>query len=54
MVPLSVLDLVTVASEIARRIYLTIGFVALLGLATLAATSTDRMVRRSGLLSTAA
>ena len=41
-------NLVTVASEIARRIYLTIGFVALLGLATLAATSTDRMVRRLG------
>lgn len=37
-----------VASEIARRVYLTIGFVALLGLAALAATSTDRMVRRLG------
>ena len=34
--------------EIALRIYLTIGFVALLGLAALAATSTDRMVRRLG------
>jgi methionine sulfoxide reductase heme-binding subunit len=40
--------LLTVASEIALRIYLTIGFVALLGLATLASTSTDRMVRRLG------
>jgi len=41
-------NLITVASEIVRRIYLTIGFVALLGLATLAATSTDKMVRRLG------
>lgn len=41
-------NLATVASEIALRIYLTIGFVALLGLAALAATSTDRMVRRLG------
>ncbi|HXP05440.1 MAG TPA: protein-methionine-sulfoxide reductase heme-binding subunit MsrQ [Stellaceae bacterium] len=41
-------NLVTVASEIVKRIYLTIGFIALLGLATLAATSTDRMVRRLG------
>ena len=41
-------DLVTVASEIVKRIYLTIGFIALLGLAALAATSTDRMVRRLG------
>jgi sulfoxide reductase heme-binding subunit YedZ len=39
---------VTVAREIVLRIYLTIGFVALLGLATLAATSTDKMVRRLG------
>jgi sulfoxide reductase heme-binding subunit YedZ len=39
---------VTVAREIALRIYLTIGFVALLGLAALAATSTDKMVRRLG------
>lgn len=37
-----------VASEIALRIYLTIGFVALLGLSALAATSTDAMVRRLG------
>lgn len=38
----------TVASEIALRFYLTIGFVALLGLAALAATSTDGMLRRLG------
>lgn len=37
-----------VASEIALRIYLTIGFVALLGLSALAATSTDGMLRRLG------
>ncbi len=41
-------NLATVASEIVKRIYLTIGFVALLGLAALAATSTDKMVRRLG------
>jgi sulfoxide reductase heme-binding subunit YedZ len=41
-------DFAKIASEVVRRIYLTIGFVALLGLATLAATSTDRMVRRLG------
>jgi len=41
-------DLEKVATEIALRIYLTIGFVALLGLASLAATSTDGMVRRLG------
>jgi sulfoxide reductase heme-binding subunit YedZ len=41
-------DLITVASEIVKRIYLTIGFIALLGLAALAATSTDGMVRRLG------
>ena len=41
-------DLETVAGEIVHRIYLTIGFVALLGLAALAATSTDGMVRRLG------
>ena len=40
--------LATVASEIVKRVYLTIGFVALLGLAALAATSTDKMVRRLG------
>jgi sulfoxide reductase heme-binding subunit YedZ len=37
-----------IVSEIVLRIYLTIGFVALLGLAALAATSTDGMVRRLG------
>jgi sulfoxide reductase heme-binding subunit YedZ len=41
-------DLAHVAGEIALRVYLTIGFTALLGLATLAATSTDGMVRRLG------
>jgi methionine sulfoxide reductase heme-binding subunit len=43
-------DLVKVASEIVQRVYLTIGFTALVGLATLAATSTDAMVRRLGAL----
>ncbi len=38
----------TVASEIALRFYLTIGFVALLGLTALAATSTDAAMRRLG------
>ena len=41
-------DLPHVAAEIALRFYLTIGFVTLLGLATLAATSTDAMIRRLG------
>ena len=41
-------DLVKVASEIVHRIYLTIGFAAVVGLAALAATSTDHMVRRLG------
>jgi methionine sulfoxide reductase heme-binding subunit len=41
-------DLAKVASEIALRIYLTIGFVALTGLIALAATSTDGMIRRLG------
>jgi methionine sulfoxide reductase heme-binding subunit len=41
-------DLVKVGSEIAMRIYLTIGFLAVLGLTSLAATSTDAMVRRLG------
>jgi sulfoxide reductase heme-binding subunit YedZ len=40
--------LATVASEIALRFYLTIGFVALTGLAILGATSTDAAVRRLG------
>ncbi|MFC3229850.1 sulfite oxidase heme-binding subunit YedZ [Marinibaculum pumilum] len=42
------LDLAMVASEIASRIYLTIGFVALAGLAVLAATSCDAAIRRLG------
>jgi sulfoxide reductase heme-binding subunit YedZ len=41
-------DLAKVLSEIALRIYLTIGFVALIGLVALAATSTDGMIRRLG------
>jgi sulfoxide reductase heme-binding subunit YedZ len=41
-------NLLSVASEIVKRIYLTIGFAALAGLAVLAATSTDTMVRRLG------
>ena len=41
-------DLAHVASEIVLRLYLTIGFVALLGLAALGATSTDAMIRRVG------
>ena len=35
-------DLVVVASEIAMRFYLTIGFIGVVALATLTATSTDR------------
>lgn len=41
-------NLAKVASEIVLRLYLTIGFVALLGLTVLAATSNDAMVRRLG------
>jgi sulfoxide reductase heme-binding subunit YedZ len=41
-------SLTKVASEIVLRLYLTIGFIALLGLAILAATSTDAMVKRFG------
>jgi methionine sulfoxide reductase heme-binding subunit len=41
-------DLGKVASEIVLRVYLTIGFAALLGLAALAATSTDAMISRLG------
>lgn len=43
-------DLFKVASEIVLRVYLTIGFTALVGLGVLAATSTDAMVRRLGAL----
>jgi methionine sulfoxide reductase heme-binding subunit len=41
-------NLLVVATEIALRIYLTIGFVALAGLVALLATSTDGMIRRLG------
>ena len=41
-------DLAKVLSEIVLRIYLTIGFIALIGLIALAATSTDGMIRRLG------
>jgi len=37
-----------VASEIALRFYLTIGFIALVGLGALAATSTDAMIKKLG------
>ncbi len=40
--------LLHVASEIVHRFYLTIGFVALLGLVALALTSTDAALRRMG------
>jgi methionine sulfoxide reductase heme-binding subunit len=43
-------DLVKVATEIAKRLYLTIGLIAWLGLLTLAMTSTDAMVKRLGAL----
>jgi methionine sulfoxide reductase heme-binding subunit len=41
-------DLFFVASEIAKRIYLVIGFTALIGLSVLAATSTDWALRKLG------
>lgn len=41
-------DLVKVASEIALRFYLTIGFLTLIGLIALGTTSTDAAVRRLG------
>jgi len=41
-------DLPKVTSEIVLRYYLTIGFTAWVGMATLAATSNDTMVRRLG------
>jgi len=40
--------LATVVTEIVLRLYLTIGFVAVLGLTALAVTSTDAMTRRLG------
>ncbi|WP_119392230.1 sulfite oxidase heme-binding subunit YedZ [Taklimakanibacter lacteus] len=42
------LDLVFVATEIVKRVYLTIGFTALIGLSLLAATSTDAALRKLG------
>jgi len=42
------LNLLKVATEIVLRLYLTIGFLALMGLTALAVTSTDGMVRRLG------
>jgi sulfoxide reductase heme-binding subunit YedZ len=44
----SAFDLGFVASEIVKRLYLTIGFLALLGLVPLAATSTNAMMKRLG------
>ncbi len=41
-------NLIKVATEIVSRLYLTIGFVALLGLGALAITSNDTMVKRLG------
>jgi sulfoxide reductase heme-binding subunit YedZ len=41
-------DLVKVALEIVKRLYLTIGFVAWVGLLALAITSNDTMVKRLG------
>jgi sulfoxide reductase heme-binding subunit YedZ len=41
-------DLLRVAGEIASRVYLMIGFAALLGLAVLGATSTDAAIARLG------
>ena len=41
-------DLVKVALEIVKRLYLTIGFIAWLGLLALAITSNDTMVKRLG------
>jgi sulfoxide reductase heme-binding subunit YedZ len=41
-------DLEFVAREIVYRIYLTIGFLAILGLIALGVTSTDGMIRRMG------
>ncbi len=41
-------DIAKVASEIVLRFYLTIGFVALIGLSILGATSTDAAIRKLG------
>lgn len=40
--------LLTVITEILQRFYLTIGFVALVGLAVLGSTSTDKSIRKMG------
>lgn len=42
------LDLIRIASEIILRVYLTIGFVAVIGLGVLTATSTKSAMRRLG------
>lgn len=42
------LDLATLGEDIAKRPYITVGFAALLALIPLAATSTDRAMRRMG------
>jgi sulfoxide reductase heme-binding subunit YedZ len=42
------LDLLRVVSEIALRFYLTIGFVALIGLVVLGSTSTDAAIKKLG------
>lgn len=42
------LDFGRVAFELTQRVYLTIGFVAIIGFAALGATSTDGMIRRLG------
>jgi sulfoxide reductase heme-binding subunit YedZ len=47
-IALQAYNLRVVATEIVLRIYLLIGFVALLGLLVLAVTSTDGMIRRLG------
>lgn len=41
-------DIARVASEISQRLYLAIGFTALLGLVVLGATSSDGIIRRMG------
>lgn len=41
-------DLVKIVTEIVIRFYLTIGFVALLGMIALGATSTDSIIKRMG------
>lgn len=41
-------DLIKVASEIVKRFYLLIGFIAVLGLSALAATSFDRAIKAMG------